>query len=784
MNKVCKLMMTGACLAFAAVLEAVPLKLAENGKALYSIVHSQEAVDAAKELKTALDEIAGADFSLGAENNGLPAIYVGRTALAEKDKDFADLGYEEWLVKTQGNDVVICGGDSYGTLYGVYELLERRFGCRWLAYDTTVMPKNANLELDDGIILHGKPSFMRRDIVDEFYRTYWGDKEYYKSYFAYKKHARASLNYGHWEVYCPRKVTSRLYHEMHNFYDFLDPRKYFAEHPEYFSMGKDGKRFHGTLGETMQGGNFCMSNPDVRKIFLDKLREYIKTDREKLPKEKWPTVYNISQMDNCEFFCLCPECKAISEKYGSDSGLLLEFLNPLAEEIYKEYPELTIMTFAYAGGKKAPNGIKPFKNIVLQWCNLYGFNDCYRPITHEVNARQREQFDKWAQSGARMAIWVYWNMGGQYFDPPRVETLVNAIAPEFRYYHDNGVPDVFVEAEYDQDHPQPFYHLHDYMGHRLLYDVDADPEILIDDFIAGYYGPAAKNMGAYLNMLRDAVRNVDFQMTSVATGRPYCNSQFMEKVWNELMAAYNATEEGSLYRKHIEHDMVTPAFVTLKNTNWTFGDRDFMLAVYKKFRQARIDSVKKDADRIKLTDKFENDLKSFVTVNLPVPKGFEDKETIMIGWPKLSWAHNSNSQTIVDDPDSITGKALITPVSTKPEMHDISKEPIKGFLPLNFGAYDYTNKKSIGWYFRGDVPQDEKYHWYRIGRYDIGPGAFVWGFYWGTRCDISWCHRGDDGMPGLNDWEIWVSAKFTGPAYVKDSTSKNEIYWDQVMLVK
>jgi len=39
-------------------------------------------------------------------------------------------------------------------------------------------------------------------------------------------------------------------------------------------------------------------------------------------------------------------------------------------------------------------------------------------------------------------------------------------------------------------------------------------------------------------------------------------------------------------------------------------------------------------------------------------------------------------------------------------------------------------------------------------------------------------------MPGLNVWEVRGSLKFTSPAYVKGASKKNEIYWDQVMLVK
>ena len=67
----------------------------------------------------------------------------------------------------------------------------------------------------------------------------------------------------------------------------------------------------------------------------------------------------------------------------------------------------------------------------------------------------------------------------------------------------------------------------------------------------------------------------------------------------------------------------------------------------------------------------------------------------------------------------------------------------------------------------------------------LEPGTFLWGHYWATQCDLSDLYRRDDGLPeDTNVWEIWVSIKITGPAYVENSTKKNEVYMDQVMLVK
>lgn len=775
----------------ASAVSAGDLTLARNGKTDYRIIYTAGEKEAAQELKLHLDQITGAHFPMLEESKAGtlsgPALYVGNTKFAAEHAGNRNFSDQEWLAKNYGKNILFTGGKTRGTLYSVYVFLEQQLGCAWFAWDTAVIPKQAEVILKD-FEHHGFPSFESRNIVDDTYNTdRWSNKPRYAKKTLFKKRLRASLSYGKFFKTWPEEST--LYAECHNFYDFLNPKEYFKEHPEYFSMNKEGKRFHGNLGPTMQGGAFCMTNPEVREIFYRRLVEYIRKDRASLPPEKWPSVYDISQMDSCPFICLCPECRKITEKEGSESGLQLHFLNPLAERIAKEYPEIKIRTFAYASTKLAPAHIRPAANLIIRWCNLYGYNDCYRPITSPFNAEQKKQLDDWKKTGANLAVWAYWNMGGQFFGPPRLETMVDAIKPDFEYYLKSGVTSLFIQAERDEHNIQNFYRLQLYVGHKLAADITGDPEQLISQFMQAYYGPAVKPMTRFLNNLRTAVKNEKARMRSTETARPYCTEKFMKQVWHDLSEAYRLTIPGSLYRKHVEDEMITPLFVILKNTGWTFGDRAAMLNRYKILRKREINAIPAGTRKQRMLERYESDLRNFVKINLPVPEQFKDREVIMIGWPKLGWAAKTTKDAITDDPDSVTGKALVTrPTDSSGKStasgHNMKNPPHPGFTPLDFGAYDYTNKKSLHWKFSKRIPKDEKYHWYRLGTYRLGPGSFAWGFYWSTRCDLAAFYRPDDGMETLNDWDIWVSAKFTGPAYVKGSNKKNEIYWDQVMLVK
>ena len=770
---------------------ALPLQITRNGKTDYVIIYTQLEKQAAEELKLHLEKISSAKFQMipeaKARNNKKPAFYVGKTAFAQKQIDFSKFSDQESLVKVSGKDVIVTGGRTRGTLYAVYDLLRKEFNCRWFSYDVSDIPVNKNLQIKTAL-RRAVPSFSNREILDDTYPTFWHDKKLYRIKQDFKRRNAGSLSHGKYYMVWPE--ASKLPGECHNVYRYIDPRKYFKDHPEYFSMDKNGKRFHGKIGREMQGGNFCLSSKGAQEIVYNSLVRFIEKDRATIPREKWPVIYEFSQNDNIHYICLCPECKKMKEREGSESGALLNFLNPIAEKIAKKYPEVIIRTFAYSSSTKlAPKTIRPADNILIRWCNLYSFNDCYRPITHPINAGQKQQFDDWTKTGAKLAVWLYWNMGGQFFNPPRMETMVDAIAPELRYYKKNNVQTVFVEAYKDQHNPQNFYHLQIYVGSELIRDINQDENKLIADFMKHFYGPAEKPMTRYLNMLREGVRNVKHKMVSPSAARSYTDEKFMQQVWKELVLAQKLTAPGSVYRKHVEEEMITPLYTILKNSTWKFDNRKEMEKLYTSLRKELI-AGHNPAPRFqkRFKDRLEADLRNFITLNIPVPRGFENKRVIMRGWPQFSWSSKNSSASIVDDPDSIVGKALISPPGRKKNLNRHSPVPgafVRRFTSLDFGVYDYSTRSSIGRRFNKNIPQDEKYHWYKIGKAKLEAGSFLWGFYWGMNCRLGDLYQRDDGLPeDTNVWEIWVSFKVTGPRYVKGSTKKDELYMDQVMLVK
>jgi len=131
------------------------LLLARDGATEYVIVEGADPIPAeqtaAREMAEYLKRVTGAEFRVVAEDPAAKpakAIYLGWTAFAAgKGIDCAQLGREEWALKSFGNDIVITGGRPRGTLYGVYDFLEKDIGVYWLDRDTEVVPAKADLVL-------------------------------------------------------------------------------------------------------------------------------------------------------------------------------------------------------------------------------------------------------------------------------------------------------------------------------------------------------------------------------------------------------------------------------------------------------------------------------------------------------------------------------------------------------------------------------------------------------------------------------------------------------------
>jgi alpha-glucuronidase len=120
-----------------------PLTIAVRGEApRYVIVRpavaaSPSQVYAAEELQKFIAQATGVELPIQTDEQPFPetAIILGNTkyseALLGEPADMDALGDDGFRLVTRKNHLMILGGPVRGTLYGVYEVLERFAKCRW-----------------------------------------------------------------------------------------------------------------------------------------------------------------------------------------------------------------------------------------------------------------------------------------------------------------------------------------------------------------------------------------------------------------------------------------------------------------------------------------------------------------------------------------------------------------------------------------------------------------------------------------------------------------------------
>lgn len=466
--------------------EARDVNLVKECKSGYTIVLPKDASPseehAARELKSFLFRISGARLPIMTEGEWLPKKMIllgdGETLRSLGVAiDFEDLGDEGFAIKTTGPHLVIAGGRLRGTMYGVYTFLEEVLGCRWYTSHVSHIPNKPTIILKPLDIVQ-KPDFEYRE-------------PFYSDAFDADWAARHKANGNSAQLDKARGGKVIYYPFVHSFAGLVPLDKYFKDHPEYFSM-IDGKR-------TADHTQLCMSNPEVLKIATETVLRWI----EEHPEARIVSVSQNDWYNNCQ----CEKCRAVDEEEGSPSGLLLRFVNEIAAEVEKKYPDKLIDTLAYQWTEKPPKMTKPRHNVRARLCPI---SQCqHHPYEAcEQNAGFVENLRNWSKITDNLYIWHYNTVFPNYLLPlPDLEEL----AADIPMYKRFGVKGMFMQGTYNAGNGPAggagfMDNLKAYMIAKLLWNTEADVKAITDDFLSGFFGKAGKPIGEFLDLLHDKVR--------------------------------------------------------------------------------------------------------------------------------------------------------------------------------------------------------------------------------------------------------------------------------------
>jgi hypothetical protein len=450
--------------------------LFSNGKSDYRIALSRDASEsekwAAGELQHWMKEISGVEIPIGdiAKEFPGPQLIVGYNDLV-RQKTGADVpadNDESFRYCNKGPDIFIYGGKMRGTMYGVMSFLENEFGCRWYTPEVSVIPHKERKVFDRFDHSETPGIRVRNDFYFEAFDPLWAARN--------KMNGAMSLRQQ------PGGVES--YWGVHTFYQLMPPSEFFADHPEYYSL-IDGKRDYAY-------GQLCLSNPDVLKIITERIRKTMRENPGYL-------IYDVSQNDWLNP-CHCEKCQAIVKKEGSESGIMIWFVNQVAEAIEEEFPDKFIGTLAYQYTRTPPEYIHPRDNVVVRLCSVeccfaHDFKTC------PENQSFLRDLEGWSAIAPHLYIWDYVVNFRHYMMPyPNFKVL----QPNIQTFRENNTIGIMEQGAY-QGRGAEFSELRAYLISKLLWDPDCNVENVIDDFMYGYYGRAGKYIRQYFDLLHGCI---------------------------------------------------------------------------------------------------------------------------------------------------------------------------------------------------------------------------------------------------------------------------------------
>jgi hypothetical protein len=467
--------------------------LAAGGTASYVITLAESATPperhAAQELAVYLRKVSGAEFAIVTplQASGRPVIAVGPGAAGAVwpglDLSRAGehgLGDDGIVLQTVGPHIVLsgAGGAKRGTLYAVYEFLERDVGVRWWTPAAESVPHAPTLRVSVAATRY-VPRFAYRETLCRALYPQDGDPEGLATFAVRRRQTGHSASIpadwgGHYTLigWC------------HTFETLMPPARYFRDHPQWYSE-VNGQR-------QAEESQLCLTNDAM-------LAELSRNVLARIRAEPDAGMISVAQNDWGNP-CQCARCRALDEQEGSSSGSVLYGINKVAEAVEREFPGFYVETLAYSYSRKPPRTIRPRHNVIVRLSVIE--RSPVQPIEHPVNKPLLRDLQAWAAVAPNLYIWDYTaNLVHPFTPEPRTRVF----GPDLRLYERSGAISVFCEHNHGACLLSDFDELHTWLLSHLLWNPNQDDRALVREFLDGYYGAAGDAIGRYLDLLAERI---------------------------------------------------------------------------------------------------------------------------------------------------------------------------------------------------------------------------------------------------------------------------------------
>ena len=445
-----------------------------------------------------------------------PVIAVGGGAVTDRNGLAIPQG-ESCLLKTIDRSLVIAGGRQRGTMYGVFCFLEK-LGCRWFTADVARIPVRSDFALMPFEEIVG-PAFEYREIFfTEAQGREWSARN------------RLNGNFHHLDESVGGKISSMPF--AHSFYALIPPDQYFATHPEYFALVAGRRR-----GKNAQ---LCLTNADVVNLATDGVQKW-------LIQNPHLSIVSVSQNDGAGW-CECDPCQqVVRSEGGAVSGVLLRFVNQIAQRVAPSHPDKIIDTLAYQQSADPPAVVRPLPNVQIRFCPIAACQ-AHSSGTCVYNSEFEKQLAGWARIAPKLVLWQYSINFAHFLLPFPNET---ALVSDIERFQRAGVSGMFVEGAVSDGGGGENAELRAYLAGRLLWNPRIDATAETREFLRAVYGPAVAPMTRYYVLRQKQIRPNEHLWIDQNVNAAYLTPSFLREA-RDLLNQAHARADTRPIRRRIE----------------------------------------------------------------------------------------------------------------------------------------------------------------------------------------------------------------------------------------
>lgn len=462
-----------------------------DGATDYKVVISQSAgndeLTAVDELNFFMKKIANVTFEVVTDNgimfdNNAKYISIGKTKIAEQSGFSVPntLNYRGLAIKRIGKSLFLGGRNTVGTIYAVYELLARTVQLEIFTEDCFDYITASKLNLPDFDFT------LQPDI--EYMASISGDSNGLSG---------RRLRYNSASFISPIGGA-----QWHNSFDYLPPDEYLNSHPDWYAT--DMKNLCYT----------CRGNDDqydqMVNLVVSKMEEAINST---------PNGNSLAfTHQDVGSWCNCSACVAEKSKYGTDSAVMLKFINDCVEKVeawrevaWPERDNIRYLFFAYtacvmapvykdAEGKYRPidESVQPIDKVGVIYAPIA--SDFIRSKYDPQNSQYHEQALAWsALVGENMYMWFYQQYFYNYF---LTYNNFDSMQEDYQEAKEVGCVWMFDQGAYDNASNTGFTKLKAFLEGKLSWDVNADVAKLTDQYMRSMFKDAYAPMRDYFEAMR------------------------------------------------------------------------------------------------------------------------------------------------------------------------------------------------------------------------------------------------------------------------------------------